>query len=158
MGKILEIEFLNIRGCNIKKLFVLFILFQISTSLSAFAQTPKSYEYDLIRAELSVLKDKNSPQYKKTKQKLERYISQNKIDYSTQARIEDVERLIQEQKYNSAIYELNDPSKTRGRSITFTKYSEWIYPSNFAYPMPKAFMWYPYPELTKDSLNTWIYR
>ena len=108
MGKILEIEFLNIRGCNIKKLFVLFILFQISTSLSAFAQTPKSYEYDLIRAELSVLKDKNSPQYKKTKQKLERYISQNKIDYSTQARIEDVERLIQEQKYNSAIYELND--------------------------------------------------
>ena len=108
MGKILEIEFLNIRGCNIKKLFVLFILFQISTSLSAFAQTPKSYEYDLIRAELSVLKDKNSPQYKKTKQKLERYISQNKIEYSTQARIEDVERLIQEQKYNSAIYELND--------------------------------------------------
>ena len=61
-------------------------------------------------------------------------------------------------KVDSCIYELNDPSKTRGKSSTFTKYSEWIYPSNFAYPMPKAFMWYPYPELTKDSLNTWLNR
>ena len=57
---------------------------------------------------------------------------------------------------DSCIYELNDPSKTKGRSSTFTKYSEWIYPSNFAYPMPKAFMWYPYPELSEDSLNTWL--
>ena len=57
---------------------------------------------------------------------------------------------------DSCIYELNDPSKTRGRSSTFTKYSEWIYPSNFAYPMPKAFIWYPYPELSEDSLNTWL--
>ena len=57
---------------------------------------------------------------------------------------------------DSCIYELNDPSKTRGRSSTFTKYSEWIYPSNFAYPMPKAFMWYPGAELSEDSLNKWL--
>ena len=59
---------------------------------------------------------------------------------------------------DSCIYEINNTNKTRGKSSTFTKYSEWIYPSNFAYPMPKAFMWYPYPELTKESLNTWINR
>ena len=57
---------------------------------------------------------------------------------------------------DSCIYELNDPSKTRGRSSTFTKYSAWIYPSNFAYPMPKAFMWYPGAELSADSLNKWL--
>ena len=43
-----------------------------------------------------------------------------------------------------------------GRSSTFTKYSEWIYPSNFAYPMPKAFMWYPGAELSADSLSKWL--
>ena len=57
---------------------------------------------------------------------------------------------------DSCIYELNDTNKTRGKSSTFNKYSEWIYPSNFAYPMPKAFMWYPYPELSESSLNDWI--
>ena len=57
---------------------------------------------------------------------------------------------------DSCIYELTDG--TRGKSSTFNKYNEWIYPSNFAYPMPKAFMWYPYPELSEDSLNTWINR
>ena len=57
---------------------------------------------------------------------------------------------------DSCIYELNNTNKTRGKSSTFNKYNEWIYPSNFTYPMPKAFMWYPYPELTKDSLNSWI--
>ena len=55
---------------------------------------------------------------------------------------------------DSCIYELNNGN--RGQSGTFTKYSEWIYPSNFAYPMPKAFMWYPGAELTEDSLNNWL--
>ena len=55
---------------------------------------------------------------------------------------------------DSCIYELT--GGTRGASNSFNNYSAWIYPSNFAYPMPKAFIWYPYPELTKDSLNTWI--
>ena len=57
---------------------------------------------------------------------------------------------------DSCIFELNDASKTRGKSNRFNNYSDWIYPSNFAYPMPKAFMWYPYPELSEDSLNTWL--
>ena len=55
---------------------------------------------------------------------------------------------------DSCIYELTDG--TRGVSDSFNDYSAWVYPSNFAYPMPKAFMWYPYPELSEDSLNTWL--
>ena len=57
---------------------------------------------------------------------------------------------------DSCIYELSNG--TRGASDSFNNYSAWIYPSNFAYPMPKAFIWYPYPELTEESLNTWINR
>ena len=57
---------------------------------------------------------------------------------------------------DSCIYELSNG--TRGASDSFNNYSAWIYPSNFTYPMPKAFMWYPYPELSEDSLNTWINR
>ena len=55
---------------------------------------------------------------------------------------------------DSCIYELTDG--TRGVSDSFNDYSAWVYPSNFAYPMPKAFIWYPYPELSEDSLNTWL--
>ena len=57
---------------------------------------------------------------------------------------------------DSCIYEINNTNKTRGKSSTFTKYNEWIYPSNFAYPMPKAFMWYPGAELTTTTLTNWI--
>ena len=64
-------------------------------------------EFDTLRAELSFLKDKNSPQYVKTKQKLDKLISRNKIDYSNYARFADIQRLMAEQKFNSAIYELN---------------------------------------------------
>ena len=55
---------------------------------------------------------------------------------------------------DSCIYELT--GGTKGASDSFDNYSAWIYPSNFAYPMPKAFIWYPYPELSEDSLNTWL--
>ena len=54
---------------------------------------------------------------------------------------------------DSCIYKLTDG--TRGKSSTFNKYNEWIYPSNFEYPMPKAFMWYPYPELSESTFNEW---
>ena len=108
MKKVLEIEFLNKIKSKIKNLIALFIFFQLTTVSGVFAQTPKNYEFDLIRAELSTIKDKNSPQYKKTKQRLDKFITQNKIDYSTKARITDIERLIKEQKFNSAIYELNN--------------------------------------------------
>ncbi len=108
MGKILEVEFLKQKRNKIKKSILLFVFFQMMIGFNAFGQSIKNTEFDLIRAQLSTLNDKNSPQYKKTKQKLDKYIVQNKIDYSTKARIEDVERLIQEQKFNSAIYELKD--------------------------------------------------
>ena len=65
-------------------------------------------EIDTIRAELSCISDKNSPYYIKTKQKLEKLILKNKLNYSDEARFQDALRLIQEQKYNSAIYELNE--------------------------------------------------
>ena len=65
-------------------------------------------QIDIIRAELNCIKDKKSPSYIKTQQKLNKLINQNKIDYSNQARFDDINRLIQEQKYNAAIYELND--------------------------------------------------
>ncbi|MBQ9149789.1 hypothetical protein IJX73_02550 [bacterium] len=65
-------------------------------------------EIDILRAELSFIKDKNSPQYVKTKQKLEKLISKNKITYTNEARFADTQRLIYEQKYNSAIWELNE--------------------------------------------------
>lgn len=84
------------------------IIAQSTIGLSAFADISKTQEFDILRAELSTIKDKNSPQYLKTKHKLEKFITQNKIDYSTKARISDIERLINEQKFNTAIYELND--------------------------------------------------
>ena len=65
-------------------------------------------EIDTIRAELSCISDKNSPYYIKTKQKLEKLIIKNKLNYTDEARLHDALRLIQEQKYNSAIYELNE--------------------------------------------------
>ena len=55
---------------------------------------------------------------------------------------------------DSCIYELADG--TKGVSDSFNNYSAWIYPSNFAYPMPKAFMWYPGAELSESSLEGWI--
>ena len=65
-------------------------------------------EIDTIRAELSCISDKNSPYYIKTKQKLEKLVIKNKLNYTDEARLHDALRLIQEQKYNSAIYELNE--------------------------------------------------
>ena len=68
----------------------------------------KLNEIDTIRAELSCISDKNSPYYIKTKQKLDKLIAKYKLNYSDEARFQDAQRLIQEQKYNSAIYELNE--------------------------------------------------
>lgn len=74
----------------------------------AFAQSNKMDEIDLIRADLACQKNKYSENYVKLKQKLGKLIIQNKINYTTYARLKDVDRLIKEQKFNSAIYELND--------------------------------------------------
>ena len=73
----------------------------------SFAQDTRSSEFDTLRAEMSYLKDKNSPEYIKSKQKLDRMVSQHKIPYTKDDRFKDAIRLIQEQKFNAAIYELN---------------------------------------------------
>jgi len=76
-------------------------------SLHSFANEALS-EIDVLRAQLANEKSKNSPIYIKTRQKLDKLINKNKIDYSEFARLQDAQRLINEQKYNSAIYELNE--------------------------------------------------
>ena len=68
----------------------------------------KIIEFDTLRAQLANEKDKNSPLYIKNKQKLDKLILKNKINYSEIARFSDVTRLINEQKYSAAIFELNE--------------------------------------------------
>lgn len=83
-------------------LALFFFLFQCAFSQSVLA------DFDTIRAELYLIKDKNSPVYQKTKKKLDKYINQNKVNYSLNARFDDIERLILEQKFSAAEYELFD--------------------------------------------------
>lgn len=95
---------------QLKKVLRLGVFLFLSISLlnaNSYA-VDKTNEIDTIRAELSYIKDKNSPYYIKTKQKLEKIIAKNQIDYTNNARFIDVQRLISEQKYNSAIYELKE--------------------------------------------------
>ncbi|MBQ8475841.1 hypothetical protein IJ531_02150, partial [bacterium] len=93
---------LNFKKCAVISLIVL------SFSVLGVEALSKTEEIDLLRADLACQKDKTSDNYIKTKDKLNKLILQAKIDYSAQSRLNDVERLIGEQKYNSAIYELND--------------------------------------------------
>ncbi len=93
---------------NVKLTIIAGFILHLAISLPSFADSVNLQETDTIRAELSSIKDKKSPQYTKAKQKLEKIISQNKIDYSDEARLKDIERLIKEQKFNTATYELND--------------------------------------------------
>lgn len=68
----------------------------------------KMDDIDILRSQLGLIKDKNSPDYVKIKQKLDKIISRNNVNYAPSARIVDVQRLIKEQKFNAAVYELND--------------------------------------------------
>lgn len=92
------------------KSFLIFLAFlSMFSQISCFAQGQINYqEFDNLRAELNILKDKNSPNYIKTKKKLEKFILQNKINYSSDARFDDISRLVSEQKFQSALYELFD--------------------------------------------------
>ncbi len=65
-------------------------------------------EIDGLRAELSYYTDLEGAQYTKTKQKLEKLISKDKLDYTFENRFDDVQRLINIQNYSASIYELND--------------------------------------------------
>ena len=55
--------------------------------------------------DFNMVESKSRPQ---TKLKLEEYIAENKIDYSNEFRLNDARRLIKEQKYAAAIYELKE--------------------------------------------------
>ena len=93
---------------NFNKYFL--ILFTIVSLLVLNAQSAiaRTDEIDNIRAELAIEKDKTSPSYIRNKERLNNLIEQYKIDYSPTSRLEDALRLINEKKYNSAVYELKD--------------------------------------------------
>ena len=80
-------------------------------------------EIDYLRADLACQSDKNSPNYISAKKKLQRLIAQSKIDYSANSRLNDVQRLVKEKKYNAALYELNDMIDSK---IAVSKASEML--------------------------------
>ncbi len=91
----------------IKYFLALFISLYFVLNTPSFAQDNRTLEFDTLRGEMSYLTNKKSPEYLKSKQKLDKIILQQKIDYTKDYRFNDVFRLIQEQKYNAAVYELN---------------------------------------------------
>ncbi|MBQ7286966.1 MAG: tetratricopeptide repeat protein [Candidatus Gastranaerophilales bacterium] len=90
-----------------KKTFFLALAISFLATNNVFAN-PNLDEIDILRAQLNCIKDKSSPNYIKSKQKLEKTIAKYGINYSYQSRLEDAKRLIEEKKYNSAIYELDE--------------------------------------------------
>ncbi len=94
---------------RVYKKYFLILSFCVCLALNnlSFAQDNKAVEFDILRGEMSYLNSKNSPEYIKSKQKLDKLIIQQKINYTKDFRFNDALRLIKEQKYNAAIYELN---------------------------------------------------
>ena len=93
---------------KIKKKILAILIAYLFLINPGFSQNTKTLdEIDLLRADLTVISDKNSPNYIKTKQKLNKLIKQSKIEYSHEYRLEDIKRLMAEQKFNSAVYEIN---------------------------------------------------
>lgn len=95
-----------IKRFDLRKI-VLMLAITLMFSSCAFADFDMD-EIDLMRSQLGCIKDKNSPDYVKTKQKLDKLISRSNINYTASARFVDIQRLIAEQKFNAAVYELND--------------------------------------------------
>ncbi len=89
------------------KIFSLCLLVQLSAFCFA-AANYSTKEFDSIRQELSIQKNKNSKDYIKTKEKLEKFLTKHEINYSDSFRIQDIERLICEQKYDIALWELSE--------------------------------------------------
>lgn len=87
-----------------------FILYALSLSLfsinSVFAGNLD--EIDYLRQELYCSKNKTSQSYITNKKQLENLIKQENINYTPQFKIKDAERLINENKLNAAMYELED--------------------------------------------------
>lgn len=99
-------KFLNF---NKRLLTLLFSLLLFAASADAAEFNSKNIEeIDSLRNELFCLGDKNSSYYKKTKQKLDKLIQKDNLDYTPQNRFDDCLRLINNQKFYSASYELNE--------------------------------------------------
>lgn len=64
-------------------------------------------DFDSLRGKMSFMKNKESKEFIKSREQLNKIISQNKINYDHASRLDDVIRLMSEKKYNAAIYELN---------------------------------------------------
>ncbi len=93
-----------------KALTILIFLTLLSLNSAVFAygfDDCKSIdEIDSIRAELFYAYDKTSPAYLKIKQKLDKLITKEKLDYSLENRFKDAIRLINNQNYGAASYEV----------------------------------------------------
>jgi len=99
---------LQINNCKFKILLATTLFCGFIACSIPQAHASNIQETDYLRYELSTITDKNSKEYIKAKLKLENFIKENKIDYSSEARLNDCRRLIKEQKFHSAIYELNE--------------------------------------------------
>ena len=74
----------------------------------AFANSATVDMLDSYRSQLACQKDKSSQNYIKLKNKFDKFLVESRIDYSPQARYEDTIRLINEKKYDIAIFEINN--------------------------------------------------
>ena len=99
-------KFLNFNKRLLTLLFSL-LLFAANTNAAEF-NSKNIEEIDSLRNELFCLGDKNSSYYKRTKQKLDKLIQKDNLDYTPQNRFDDCLRLINNQKFYSASYELNE--------------------------------------------------
>ena len=101
-----EVEFLQFNKQNTKKFALTLFALVLTANTGCFGANDYFQELDAIRGTLAGIEDKNSDKYFKYREKLLKFTEQNKIDYSRQARLNDVIRLINVKKYDIAIYEL----------------------------------------------------
>ena len=90
---------------HIVKKVSLLVFFSILSSSYCFGFSEK---IDEMRGNLGCPKNISPEQYTREKNKLNKLIEKNKINYSNEERFKDIQRLIKEKKYNAALYELNE--------------------------------------------------
>ena len=91
---------------HFKHIAVIFFMILLSYNPASCADLGIN-ELDSIRTLLNGC-DKNSKEYVINKQKLDKIVKNHKIDYSPLARFNDVKRLIAQEKYNCAVFELKE--------------------------------------------------
>ena len=91
---------------NTKKFAILLFALILSANTYCLGNNEQIKETDAIRSTLAGIEDKNSDKFYKYRQKLLKFTEQNRIDYSSKARLADVSRLINERKFDIAVFEL----------------------------------------------------